>query len=88
MFTFYLGGMGSWDKTFPSGIPPKPRHRATATTVGTKIFVIGGSVDNEQVDDLALFNTGMYPFSHLLCTQSSHFFLHTPHHSLTLTITY
>lgn len=54
-----LGGMGNWDKTFPSGLPPRPRQRATASTVGQKILVFGGSVDGEQVDDLALFNTSM-----------------------------
>ena len=58
--------MGTWDKTFPSGIPPKPRHRGTASTVGTKVFVMGGCIDNnEQVDDLALFNTSMYTISSL-----------------------
>lgn len=58
--------MGSWDKTFPSGIPPKPRHRATASTVGTKVFIFGGCIDNnEQVDDLALFNTSMIHSFHI-----------------------
>ncbi len=51
--------MGNWDKTFPQGTAPKGRHRATASTVGAKIYLFGGSSDGEHVDDLALFNTGM-----------------------------
>lgn len=58
------GGLGNWDKAFPNGVPPKPRQRATMSAVGAKIFIIGGSVDNEHVDDLTLFNTGMYFNNH------------------------
>jgi hypothetical protein len=48
MWTFNFVDM-EWRVTISSGIQPRPRYRHTAEVVGTKMYILGGSDNNEDI---------------------------------------
>mmetsp|Transcript_24814 Transcript_24814/g.41342 ORF Transcript_24814/g.41342 Transcript_24814/m.41342 type:complete len:601 (+) Transcript_24814:73-1875(+) len=54
MWTFNYVDM-EWKPTVSSGIQPRPRYRHTAEVVGLKMYVLGGSDNNEDVSAGAVY---------------------------------
>ena len=56
-FSAPSGAAGAWSALNVIGTPPDARSGATASTVGTKLYVWGGSSDSTITPDMGVFDT-------------------------------
>lgn len=54
-----FAGKQTWSKPMMKGLPPSPRDSHTCTTVGSKLFVFGGTDGKNPLKDLYVLDTCM-----------------------------